>query len=45
MNGRVPAPLAKIQIPDWGSTWPVVRLMATGGRWSVSAGVEKPRPR
>ena len=33
MNGRVPAPLAKIQIPDWGSTWPVVEI--DGDRWVV----------
>ena len=33
MNGRVPAPLAKILIPDWGSTWPVVEI--DGDRWVV----------
>ncbi len=33
MTGRVPAPLAKIQIPDWGSTWPVVEI--DGDRWVV----------
>ena len=34
MSERVPAPLARVQIPDWGSTWPVLEI--DGDRWVVN---------
>ena len=33
MSARVPAPLAEVLIPEWGSVWPVVEV--DGDRWTV----------
>jgi len=33
MTARVPAPLAEVLVPEWGSVWPVVEV--DGDRWTV----------